>query len=133
MYNVDRVTILVRKESYVEIIYDDNEVEKLFNDFEMMKRKKGAEITRKIKNRYDFLVATINFKEYLDTTAGKPHALQQNRKGQYAVSVDKNKRLILEPITENNDLSSKALEKCEKVIIKGVIDYHGGKETTYIP
>ena len=117
----------------MEIIYDDNEVEKVFNDFEMMKRKKGAEITRKIKNRYDILVAAINFMEYLNITPGKPHALQQNRKGQYAVSVDKNKRLIIEPITDNNDLSPKALEKCEKVIKKGVIDYHGGKETTYIP
>ena len=41
MYNVGRVTILVRKESYVDIIYDDKEVEKLFNDFEKMKKKKG--------------------------------------------------------------------------------------------
>ncbi|MGI6714128.1 MAG: hypothetical protein ACOX3K_03705 [Bacilli bacterium] len=117
----------------MEIVYDDRRVALLFENFELMKRKKGIEITRRIKMRYDVLKAAISFAEFLKIAPGNPHALKGDKKGLFAVSVDKNKRLILQPMTENGDVSLIAFAQCDKVIIKGVEDYHGGKTTTYIP
>lgn len=117
----------------MEIAYDDKRVASLFQNFDEMKRKHGIKMTREIKKIYDILEASVNFAEFIRLSVGNPHPLKGDKKGLYAVKIDKNKRLILKPITKDGDLSPNSLEKCEKVIIKGVKDYHGRKSTTYIP
>lgn len=117
----------------MEIDYDDPKVAELFEDFKKMQKKKGLEIARATKKRIKELEAAVNFASYLKNAPGKPHPLTGDKAGQYAVDIDKNKRLILKPVTVNGKLDLKSLTKCKKVIIKGVIDYHGGKTTRYIP
>ncbi|MDY0214734.1 MAG: hypothetical protein RBS24_04345 [Bacilli bacterium] len=117
----------------MEIEFDNLKVSKLFSNLSLMEREKGKEITRKIKLRCDQIHAAETFDIYLKNAPGKCHPLKGNRKGQFGVSIDRNKRLVIMPIVENGDMSEQSLKKCKKIIIKGVIDYHGDKETIYIP
>jgi len=115
----------------MDIEFDDKKVKTLFDDFDLMAKKKGLEMTKIIKKRYQQLKAAETFAEYLLTGLGKPHSLSGDRYGLYGVSVTANIRLIVKPISE--DISKESLIKCTKVIIKGAEDYHGDKITTYIP
>ncbi|MBM7454131.1 proteic killer suppression protein/toxin YoeB [Acholeplasma morum] len=115
----------------MEIEFDDKKVQTLFNDFNLMAKKKGPDITKTIKKRYEQLKAAETFAEYLLTGLGKPHPLSGNKDELYGISITGNIRLIVEPVSE--DLSIESLKKCIKVIIKGAEDYHGDKITTYIP
>ncbi len=115
----------------MEIEFDAKKVQTLFNDFSLMSRKIGIDITKIIKKRYEQLKAAETFAEYLLTGLGKPHSLSGNRDYLYGISITGNIRLIVQPVSE--DLSMESLKKCIKVIIKGAEDYHGDKITTYIP
>lgn len=115
----------------MEIEFDDEKVKTLFEDFNVMVRKKGIDITKAVKKRYEQLKAAETFADYLLTNLGKPHSLTGNKKGLYGVSITGNIRLIIEPVSK--DLSMESLKQCTKVIIKGAEDYHGDKITTYIP
>lgn len=115
----------------MEIEFDDEKVKKFFDDFTLMSKKIGTDLTKLIKRRYLQLKAATTFFEYLSIGLGRPHSLRNDKKGLYAVSVTGNVRLIMEPISK--DLSSESLKECKSIIIKGVVDYHGGKSTPYIP
>lgn len=115
----------------MEIKFDDKKVQTLFDDFNLMARKKGLMITKMVKKRYEQLKAAETFADYLLTGLGKPHPLTGNKDHLYAISITGNIRLIVEPISK--DMSIEALKKCIKIIIKGAEDYHGDKITTYIP
>jgi len=115
----------------MDIEFDDKKVQTLFDDFDLMTKKKGIEITKIIKKRYHQIKAAETFAEYLLTGLGKPHSLSGDRYGLYGISVNANIRLIVKPISE--DISKESLIKCTKVIIKGAEDYHGDKTTIYIP
>lgn len=115
----------------MEIEFDDKKVQTLFNDFNLMARKKGLDVTKTIKKRYEQLRAAETFGEYLLTGLGKPHPLSGNRDRLYAINITGNIRLIVEPVSK--DLNMESLKKCIKVIIKGAEDYHGDKITRYIP
>lgn len=115
----------------MEIIYDNKMVKTLFDDWNLMARKKGSEFSRAVKKRYDQLKAAETFADYLKTGLGKPKPLSENKAGLYSVRITANKRLIVQP--DIDDLSLEGLKKCTKVIIKGAEDYHGTKVTTYIP
>lgn len=113
----------------LEIVFEDDSVRELFEDLcqiqgskGLMNKKIGAKLTRLVKKRYDHLRAADTFLEYLNTGLGRPHSLT-NMDGCYGVFVDANWRLIVKPMSE--DLSAETLKKCEKVQIKGVLDYHG--------
>lgn len=115
----------------MEIEFDDKKVQQYFDDFSLMARKKGLELTKIIKRRVEQLKAATTFTDYLKTGLGKPHALTGDKKDLFAISITGNIRLIVKPCSD--DLSYEALLMCKKIIIKGVEDYHGGKITTYIP
>lgn len=115
----------------MKVSFDDLRVSTLFNDLDLMVKKIGFELTKKIKKRYEQLRAAENFAIYLKTGLGSPHPLYENLKGRYGVWVNKHIRLIVKPVTD--DLSIQSLTKCEEIIIEGVVDYHGNKTTTYIP
>ena len=76
------------------------------------------------------LKATDHLETYLKIGLGRPHPLTANLHGNYAVRLDANKRLIFKPIYDSADKNPKL---CRKIMIKGVIDYHGRKPTVYIP
>ncbi len=106
-------------------------VEEYFSDFKLMKKKIGVDLTRGVKKRYDQLKAAANFSIYLSTGLGKSHSLVGNLKGCYGINISGNIRLIVKPNVENLDPVS--LKKCDLVIIKGVMDYHGQKHEWLIP
>lgn len=115
----------------MQIEYDNAEVKMIFNDFTLMQKTIGKDMTKSIKKRLDNLKAANNFTIFLQTGLGKPHSLEGNHKGMYGVNVSANRRLIIIPIS--NDLSAESLKKCESIIIKGVEDYHGSKNEWLIP
>lgn len=115
----------------MELKYDNQKVEKYFNDFTLFKKKIGLELARITKKRYDGLRAAKNFGVYLSTHLGKPHPLTGNLKGCYGISVSANIRLVIEFETVKVDLNS--LKDCDTVTIKGVVDYHGQKQEWLIP
>ena len=76
--------------------------------------------------------AQFNFNQYLvELRFGKPHLLEDNLKGCFGISITGNYRLIVEP--KSNKLDNISLKKCKTIIVKGVVDYHGGKNEWIIP
>ncbi len=115
----------------VNLEYDKASVEKYFNDFNLMGKEKGKDLTKSVKRRYDQLKAANNFSVYLEIGLGKPHPLYENLKGCYGISVTGNVRLIVRPDVES--LNPESLRKCDTIIIEGVMDYHGKKNEWIIP
>ena len=127
---------LTKELSWVAILglnlkYEKSSVEKYFENFDLMSKEKGKDLTRAVKKRYDQLKAAANFSIYLKTGLGKPHPLYENLKGCYGISVNGNIRLIIRPDVEGLDPDS--LKRCDTVIIKGVMNYHGKKHEWIIP
>jgi proteic killer suppression protein/toxin YoeB len=113
----------------MEIKYENGRVRKVFSDYQVLIRCVGLEITRSIKKRLNEIGASANFQSWLNTQLGKPHSLVGS--DDYAVSINSNLRLVLQPETNDNSLGS--LLKCKSVVVKGVCDYHGGKTNWIIP
>lgn len=112
--------------------YQDEKVRKILCDAKTLQRKVGLEIGRKVKLRLNQLEATNDFNEYLTKIAlGKPHPLEGNLDKCYGISITANYRLIVEPLVKDLDLES--LKNCKVLNIKGVLDYHGGKNEWIIP
>ena len=106
--------------------YEDEKVRKILCDSKTLQRKVGLEIGRKIKLRMNQLEAVNNFNEYLTKLAfGKPHPLEGNLEKCYGIHITANYRIVVEPLETNLDIES--LKECKKLKIKGVLDYHGGK------
>lgn len=105
--------------------YSKPSVEKCFNDFNLMRKEIGDELAKGVKKRLGELRAAANFSIYLSTGLGKPHPLSGNLKGFYSISISGNFRLIVKP--EAPGLDPESLEKCDLIIIRGVVDYHGQK------
>lgn len=112
--------------------YKDEKVQKILCDAKTLQRKVGLEIGRKIKQRMNQLEAADNFNEYLTKIAfGKPHPLEGNLNKCYGISITANYRIVVEPLETKLDLES--LKNCKILNIKGVLDYHGGKNEWIIP
>lgn len=96
-----------------------------------MNKKAGQKYTKAIKKRYDQLRAAKMFDIFLSTRLGNPHKLYPDLNGYYGINVSGNIRLIIKPDTES--IEPNVLKTCDTVIIKGVEDYHGGKQEWLIP
>lgn len=101
----------------MEITYTNKRVEKYFTNFDVMKREKGSDLTRRVKKRLDALKAADNFFIFLSTGLGKPYPLTGNLQGKYAVHITRNVRLIVEPVSDQKDPNS--LRHCKKISIGG--------------
>ena len=110
----------------MEILYENKKLKELFSDTNKLATKVDLHLLKIIKRRFLELMAADTLSDYLKLGLGKPHLLTGNLKGYYATKLDANKRLIFKPIYENNQ------NECSKVMIKGVIDYHGSKTTLYL-
>lgn len=123
----------LQKEGDVLILeYSDKKVEKIICDDKILQKKIGTEFGKKVKMRLNQLKATDNFYEYLSKIGlGKPHLLEGNLGGCYGVSINANYRLVVQPLVKNLDIEN--LKNCKVLDIKGVLDYHGGKNEWIIP
>lgn len=88
------------------------------------KRKLGAPCAKKLKTRLAEIQAAPFVKNLI---AGKPHALDRERKGQYAVSLEGFIRLTFEPanspipMTPDNEID---WSKVNKIKIDYIGNYH---------
>ena len=115
----------------IEVSYESKRVERCFQDYEIIARKIGRELAKGLKNRMNHVQAAESFQEYLKLGLGKPHGLSGNLHGSYGVTITGNVRLIMIPKTSALDPVS--LGQCRHVIVKGVCDYHDGKNEWIIP
>ena len=93
--------------------------------------RKAGHLSKPIKLRIDQIRAAANYREYQPIGLGKPHLLDGDFEGCFAVNVSKNYRLIGRLCVE--DLRPESLEQCDKVVLEGVVDYHGKTSTWIIP
>ena len=115
----------------LQIEADNRRLEKKLSDIENLKKTIGIDMTRALKQRIDQLRAADNFKEYLDIGLGNPHPLVGNLDNLFGIKINRNYRLIVEPLSEKLDDDS--LRKCKKVNLKGVAYYLDGKCEWLIP
>lgn len=113
---------------YVE--YEDTKVQELFEDLNdvqnsnnLMKKEIGLEMTKAIKKKYNQIIAFSSFSALLESRIGKMESLSGDKKGNYSLRLTANYRLIVAPNT--SDRSVELLSICDRIIIKGVMDYHG--------
>ena len=116
----------------IEFKYDPR-VQKYFEDatYSAMVKTIGFDLTKAVKKRVNQLKASPNFQAFLQYGVGKPEHLTGTGGKDYSIHVSANFRLIIEPDTE--ELSPESLSNCTVVIIKGVVDYHGGKTNWILP
>lgn len=116
----------------MQLKYQDDKVQRELCDPRILQKKVGLEIGRKIKLRLNQLEATENFNQYLTRVGlGKPHPLEGNLDKCYAISITANYRIVVEPLDTELDIES--LKSCKILNVKGVLDYHGGKNEWIIP
>lgn len=112
--------------------YQSEKVRKILCDAKALQRKVGFEMGRKIKQRLNQIQAAENFNQYITQIAlGKPHRLEGDLGKYFGISITANYRIVVEPLETELDLES--LKNCKKLKIKGVLDYHGGKNEWIIP
>lgn len=109
----------------------DKKVAKILDDSKEVQKKIGFELTKVLKRRFNELKASNNFKEYLDIGIGKPHPLVGKLSKYYGIHLNRNYRLIVEPLVES--LSMESLRNCQNINVKGVLEYHDGKCEWIIP
>ena len=115
----------------MQLEINDNRLKKIINDPNKLIKKVGLEMAKKMHQRFNELRASSNFKQYLDNGIGRPHPLTGNLYNLFGISLNKNYRLIVEPLIDGLDVES--LHECKKIEIKGVMDYHDGKYVWIIP
>ena len=115
----------------MQLEINDNRLKKIINDPNKLIEKVGLEMAKKMHQRFNELRASSNFKQYLDNGIGRPHPLTGNLYNLFGISLNKNYRLIVEPLIDGLDVES--LHECKKIEIKGVMDYHDGKYVWLIP
>ena len=85
----------------LQIEADNKRLEKKLCNIENLKKTIGIDMTRALKLRIDQLRAADNFKEYLDIGLGDPHPLVGNLDNFFGIKINRNYRLIVEPLSEN--------------------------------
>lgn len=112
--------------------YQDEKVRKILCDAKVLQRKVGLEIGRKVKRRMNELESADNFNLYLTQVGlGKPHPLTGNLDKCYGINITANYRMVVEPLETELDMES--LKNCKLLNIKGVLEYHDGKNEWIIP
>lgn len=109
----------------------DKKVKKIIEDSDKLIKKIGIEMARKLKQRINEITSIPNFKEYLEYGPGKPHPLTGDLNNMYGIHLNKNYRLVVEPLVNSRD--SNSLVECKNINIKGVVEYHGDKKEWIIP
>lgn len=112
----------------LRIKYANRRVEKYFSDYFEMKKRIPADWVRTVKKHIDRLKAADTFGDFLSLNLGHPEPLKGKDIGKYSIRVTGNVRLIVRPSDDG-----KSVMICEEITMEGVVDYHGDKQTWYIP
>ena len=111
----------------MDIAYKKTKMRKTFNSFDKLVRHYGLEMAKKIRMRQDFLRAATNLAQVPASLPTRRHELKGRRKGQFAVDLTRNYRLIFEPnhnplpVRDDGGLN---LERITAITIVSVEDYH---------
>lgn len=81
----------------MEIRFKDKKLQELCEQERVAKRKLGNNMARKLKARWEDLIAASNVTEL---QAGRPHPLEGDRAGQFALDLVHPRRLVFEPAHE---------------------------------
>lgn len=128
MYNEIQINLLGKLEGdRLQFIHEDKNIENAIekNSYDWIARKIGTQMAKAFKKRILQIKASNNFAIFLKTGLGGAHPLSGNLEGCYGVNLTANFRLVIKPVTDSYD--PKSLMLCDTVIVKGVMDYHGGK------
>lgn len=110
----------------MDINFADKKLKKYANDDRLMFRKLGKLRATKYKQRLNDLSNAITLED-VKHLPGKYHELKEDRKGQWACSLDEPYRLIFapqeDPIPENED-GKYIWDKIMAIIIIEIKDYH---------
>lgn len=112
----------------MELEYSNAKVEKAFTDWNYLNKTIGMQLTKAIKKRKDQLESFQNILEFMGSGIDNPHLLKENLHGLIAWSVTGNLRIIFDLKLKKNETYSVEIARREKICIKGVADYHGGKD-----
>lgn len=78
----------------MRILFQDDSLEDLCREERKQKKELGADCAKKLRARLADLVAAARV---TDLVAGKPHPLDKDLAGKFAVSLDGGRRLVFEP------------------------------------
>lgn len=113
----------------MDIEYANNKVEKIMTDAKQLVKKVGTPIAKTIIKRINQLSAFSNIGELMRSGIDTPHPLNNNLYGNIGWSITGNLRFILDVGLEKKEKYIESeVNKKEKITIKGVTDYHGGKD-----
>ncbi|MCK5493852.1 MAG: type II toxin-antitoxin system RelE/ParE family toxin [Candidatus Omnitrophica bacterium] len=104
----------------MEILYRTKKLEKILQDKRLIQREYGADKLKKIVLRLEQLSNANTLQDIEVIKNAKLHPLHDDYKGFFAVKINKNYRLIFEPMDGENMISSTiTIVKIEKIE-----DYH---------
>jgi proteic killer suppression protein len=110
----------------LDIYFKDRKLSEALSNSKACKKAFGDKRSRKIQQRLLELKAAACLAHMYRLPQAQCHPLKGNRKGQFAVSVSGNYRLIFAP---NQDLRktdrSFDIEQITEIVIIGIEDYHG--------
>jgi proteic killer suppression protein len=110
----------------VDITFDNKKLEEYANNDNKGKKGLGLEQYKKYKQRLEQLATAINLEE-LRNTPGKFHELTENRKGQWACTLNANYRLVFSPQEEPIPTTAQGSydwSEIKAVVIIEIVDYH---------
>lgn len=103
----------------MDINYKSNKLEKQCTELSKAQKEFGKQIAVKLFQRINEFKASSNLKDMEKIRSARLHELSGKRKGQYAVDLTGNYRLIF-----TADDGNIKLEKIEVVRIEEIVDYH---------
>ena len=119
----------------MNIIYNNNKVEKVLSsgfNSNTINQYLGPQYIKPLKMIYNSFNQSPNFYVLMMMKIRKmEHLTNSKNPKEYSMHLTANYRLIFEP--KIDDLSPVSLKKCQTVIVKGVVDYHGSNRTWIIP
>ena len=112
---------------FLKISYRTKKLEKTLNSEKQLQRMYGPTLAQKIISRLSLLRVVDNLGEVPTDRPFRLHKLTGDRKGRFAIDLDRRRRLIIAP--SENSISKKSdliIEKSSvvSVMIIEIIDYH---------
>lgn len=108
----------------MKVSYEDEDVEALCKQSRVATKKLGAESAKKLQRRLSELHAASVVSELV---IGRPHPLEYDRSGQFAVDLHKGKRLIFKPTHQPPPFKTDGSidwSQVTEITIIGAEDYH---------
>lgn len=108
----------------MKVSYDNDDVETLCKQSKVAVKKLGAESAKKLQRRLSELFAATVVSELV---AGRPHPLEYDRAGQFAVDLHKGKRLVFKPTRKPPPFKADGSidwSQVAEITIIGAEDYH---------